>query len=198
MKKIVLLLSLVSTFVWADAKEVLQNRLAKVAGFYAQFTQVVKTADQQLVQEGSGELWVTRPYYFNWKMNQPDQTQIISDGQTLWVYTPEVEQVTANRLDSVVDNRLMLLISDSQNKIWNFYQVESKQNTFTLSPTDGSPQQFIITALPTGMIADFTIIEQDGQRSFYELSHQQLGAVNLQKFVFNLSKGVTLDDQRSR
>ncbi|MWN31478.1 outer membrane lipoprotein chaperone LolA [Gilliamella sp. Pra-s65] len=197
MKKCLLLIGLLASLsVWAGDKEVLQQRLDKIEGFYASFSQNVKTADNQPVQEGKGDLWVNRPYYFNWTMNEPDQTSIISDGKNMWVYTPAVEQVSVMDLKKAVDNRLMLLITDSHNPIWNVYQVTRKQDSFTLKPTDGSNQDFIISVLPTGMISNFTIIEEDGQRSFYDLSRQKLGKVSLDKFQFTPPSGVMIDDQR--
>ncbi|MCX8574028.1 MULTISPECIES: outer membrane lipoprotein chaperone LolA [unclassified Gilliamella] len=197
MKQFLVLMGLlVSVSAWAGDKEVLQQRLDKVDGFYARFSQDVKTADNQQVQEGKGDLWVTRPYYFNWKMTEPEETTIISDGSNMWVYTPTVEQVTVMDLKKAVDNRLMLLITDSHNPIWNHYQVTRKQDSFTLKPTDSSSQNFIISVLPSGMISNFTIIEEDGQRSFYDLSHQKLGKVELSKFHFEPPLGIQIDDQR--
>ncbi|KFA59768.1 outer membrane lipoprotein carrier protein LolA [Gilliamella sp. wkB18] len=197
MKKILLLLGIFASIsAWAGDKEVLQQRLDKVNGFYARFSQNVKTADNQLVQEGKGDFWVTRPYYFNWTMTEPDETSVISDGKNLWVYTPAVEQVSVMDLKKVVDNRLMLLITDSHNSIWNAYTVTRKQDLFTLKSNDGTNQNFVISVLPTGMISNFTIIEEDGQRSFYDLSHQQLGKVDLKKFQFIPPVGIEIDDQR--
>ncbi|QYN44980.1 MULTISPECIES: outer membrane lipoprotein chaperone LolA [unclassified Gilliamella] len=197
MKKFLVLMGLlVSVSAWAGDKEVLQQRLDKVEGFYARFSQNVKTADNQLVQEGKGDLWVTRPYYFNWKMTEPDETTVISDGKNMWIYTPAVEQVTVMNLKKAVDNRLMLLITDSHNPIWDSYDVSRKQDSFTLKPNDDSNQNFIISVLPNGMISNFTIIEEDGQRSFYDLSRQKLGKVTLSQFQFTPPVGVEIDDQR--
>lgn len=197
MKQFLVLMGLlVSVSAWAGDKEVLQQRLDKVEGFYARFSQNVKTADNQLVQEGKGDLWVTRPYYFNWKMTEPDETTVISDGKNMWIYTPAVEQVTVMNLKKAVDNRLMLLITDSHNPIWDSYDVSRKQDSFTLKPNDDSNQNFIISVLPNGMISNFTIIEEDGQRSFYDLSRQKLGKVTLSQFQFTPPVGVEIDDQR--
>ncbi|MDF7667324.1 outer membrane lipoprotein chaperone LolA [Orbaceae bacterium ESL0727] len=197
MKSFLFIVGLFACFaVSAGDKELLQQRLDKIDGFYARFSQDVKTADNQPVQQGKGDLWVTRPNYFNWTMNEPDVTSIISDGKNMWVYTPAVEQVSIMSLNKAVDNRLLLLITDSHSPIWAAYNVSRKQDAFTLKPTDGSNQDFIISVLPTGMIANFTIIDEDGQRSFYDLSHQELGKVDLQKFQFTPPAGVTIDDQR--
>ncbi|WP_392560560.1 outer membrane lipoprotein chaperone LolA [Orbus mooreae] len=197
MKKIILVLCLFfSCSVFADAKDVLQQRLDKVQGFYAKFSQVVKTADNQLIQEGKGELWMNRPNYFNWTMTEPDESVIISDSKDLWIYMPMVEQVTVMPLTQAVDNRLLLLMTDSKSAAWHDYQVTQKQNTFTLKPTDHSTGYFVLSVLPTGMIADFAIIEADGQRSYYQLSHQTLGKVDMKYFQFTIPKNVSVDDQR--
>lgn len=197
MKKFLFLIGLfVSVSAFAGDKELLQQRLNKIDGFSARFTQKVTTADNKPVQDGKGELWVNRPYYFNWTMTEPDETIVISDGKNMWIYTPAVQQVTLLNLKNSVDNRLMLLLTDSHNAIWDSYQVKRKQNSFTLKAIDGSKKDFIISVLPTGMVSNFTVIEEDGQRSFYDLSNQTLGIVNADKFKLVVPGGVTVDDQR--
>ncbi|MBC9130159.1 outer membrane lipoprotein chaperone LolA [Frischella sp. Ac48] len=198
MKRILVLLCVfISCSVWADAKDLLKERLAKVDSFYAQFKQTVTTADQQLIQEGQGELWVKRPNLFNWQINEPDETSIISDGLDFWMYTPAVEQLTIMSFKQATDNRLLMLITDSNSPVWQDYRVERKQNQFTLLPTDNSQKSYMISVLPTGMIADFAIIEEDGQKSVYELSHQTLGPIDNQRFRFIAPPGTTIDDQRN-
>lgn len=181
----------------ADDKSVLQQRLDKVEGFYAQFHQTVNTTEGQLIQEGNGELWVRRPAYFNWFISQPDEMRIVADGKNLWIYSPILEQVTVMSLQHAVDNRLLQLITNSQHEVWSIYDVTRQQNTFTLTPKDNSAQRFIITVLPTGMIADFSILEEDDMRSDYELSHQRLEKnLPLSIFEFVVPENVILDDQR--
>lgn len=198
LKNLIILFVLFTSFtVSADDKTTLQQRLAKLTGFYAQFTQIVKTADEQLVQEGRGELWLKKPNYFYWQMNEPDETAIISNGKDIWFYTPMVEQVVIMSLQQAVDNRLFLLITDNQSDIWDEYRVERKQDTFNLIPLTNSAQQgFIIKILPTGMLSRFTVIEEDGQRSIYDLSHQKLADIPVSQFEFTVPSNVTVDDQR--
>lgn len=201
MKKIwisVLLLSalLLQGLAWAGDKEELQNRLAKINGFSAHFSQIVKTADNKLVQQGSGELYLSRPYYFNWQMSQPDPMSIVSDGKTVWVYTPDLAQVTASNLRDVANNDLLLLLTNNQSAVWQRYQVTRNSDTFSLQPTRKGGQRFTISVLKNGMITAFSTIENDGQHSDYQLSAQRLGAVSQAKFHFSVPAGVTVDDQR--
>ena len=183
MKKILVLMSLlISCAAWADAKDVLQKRLAKVDSFYAHFKQTVNTTDYQLIQEKEGEFWLKRPNLFYWTTYEPSSTTFISDGIDIWMYTASPEQLKVMPLEQAVDNRLLLLITDPKSHVWQDYQVKREQNHFTLQPVDKSQQSFKINVLPTGMIADFTIIEKNGQQNIYELSHQTLGGLNNRHF----------------
>ena len=183
MKKILVLLSLlISCSAWADAKDDLQERLAKADSFYARFEQTVNTIDHQLIQEKEGEFWLKRPNLFYWTSYEPDSTTFISDGIDIWMYTASPEQLKVMPLEQAVDNRLLLLITDPKSHVWQDYQVKREQNHFTLQPLNKSQQSFKISVLPTGMIADYTIIEKNGQQSIYELSHQTLGGLDNRNF----------------
>ena len=188
MKKILVLLSLlISCSAWADAKDVLQERLAKVDSFYAHFKQTVNTTNHQLIQEKEGEFWLKRPNLFYWTTYEPGSTTFISDGIDIWMYTASPEQLKVMPLEQAVDNRLLLLITDPKSHVWQDYQVKREQNHFTLQPLNKSQQSFKISVLPTGMIADYTIIEKNGQQSIYELSHQTLGGLDNRNFHISVS-----------
>ena len=183
MKKILVLLSLlISCAAWANAKDVLQERLAKADSFYARFEQTVNTTDHQLIQEKEGVFWLKRPNLFYWTSYEPGSTTFISDGIDIWMHTVSPEQLKVMPLEQAVDNRLLLLITDPKSHVWQDYQVKREQNHFTLQPLDKSQQSYKISVLPTGMITDFTIIEKNGQQSIYELYYQALGGLDNRNF----------------
>ena len=196
MKKIAitcaLLSSLVASSVWADAASDLKSRLDKVSSFHASFTQKVTDGSGAAVQEGQGDLWVKRPNLFNWHMTQPDESILVSDGKTLWFYNPFVEQATATWLKDATGNTPFMLIARNQSNI--------KQNgdDFVLTPkaSNGNLKQFTINVGRDGTIHQFSAVEQDDQRSSYQLKSQQNGAVDAAKFTFTPPQGVTVDDQR--
>lgn len=192
------LLASFSSSVWADASSDLKSRLGKVNSFHASFTQQVTADDGSEVQQGEGELWVKRPNLFNWHMTSPDESVLVSDGETLWFYNPFVEQVTATWLKSATGNTPFMLITRNNSSDWAQYQVSQKGDDFELTPksANGNLKQFAITVTRDGTIKSFTAVEQDGQRSAYHLKSQQNGPVAADKFKFTPPKGVTLDDQR--
>lgn len=193
-----LLLGSVSASVLADAARDLQARLAKVNSFHASFSQTVTSDDGATVQQGEGELWVKRPNLFNWHMTSPDESVLVSDGETLWFYNPFVEQVTATWLKNATGNTPFMLITRNSATDWQQYNVRQQGDDFELTPKTGSGnlKQFAITVTSNGTIKSFAAVEQDGQRSAYQLKSQQNINVDAARFKFTLPKGVALDDQR--
>ncbi|MEG0279954.1 MAG: outer membrane lipoprotein chaperone LolA [Morganella sp. (in: enterobacteria)] len=182
----------------ADTRSDLQTRLGKVNSFHANFSQKVTDADGALVQEGTGDLWVKRPNLFNWQMSPPDESVLVSDGKTLWFYNPFVEQATATRLKDATQNTPFMLITRNDPADWQQYMVSQHGDNFELKPkvNNGNLKVFTITVTPEGTIQQFAAVEQDGQKSTYQLKGQQSTDVNMSKFTFTLPEGVTLDDQR--
>ena len=193
-----LLSGFASTSVLADAAQDLQSRLAKVNSFHASFSQSVTSSDGAAVQQGEGELWVKRPNLFNWHMTSPDESVLVSDGETLWFYNPFVEQATATWLKNATGNTPFMLITRNDANDWKKYNVKQKGDDFELTPkaSSGNLKQFAITVTNSGTIKSFAAVEQDGQRSAYQLKSQQSSSVDAAKFKFTPPKGVTLDDQR--
>ena len=202
MKKVIAVLSLVlavfSSQVMADAASELKNRLAVVSTLHANFKQIVYSADNKVVQDGRGELWLKRPNFFRWHMTSPDESLLVSDGKTFWFYDPFVEQVTINLLSNVTDNTPFMLITRNSDTEWQKYTIKQKGDTFTLTPKTKSDdlKPFDITVNKDGMINTFVAKESDGQRSIYQLSSHSSAAISADKFEFTVPKGVTVDDQR--
>lgn len=204
MKKIAiacaLLTSFVASSVWADAARDLKSRLDKVSSFHASFTQKVTDGSGNAVQEGQGDLWVKRPNLFNWHMTQPDESILVSDGKTLWFFNPFVEQATATWLKDATSNTPFMLIARNQASDWQQYNIKQNGDEFVLTPkgSNGNLKQFTINVSTNGTINQFGAVEQDDQRSSYQLKSQQNGAVDASKFTFTPPQGVTVDDQRNK
>lgn len=202
MKKVIAALSLVlamfSSNVMADAASELKSRLAEVSNLHANFKQTVYSADNKLIQDGSGELWLKRPDLFRWHMSSPDESLLVSNGKTFWLYDPFVEQVTINLLSNVTDNTPFMLITRNRDSDWQKYTIAQSGDKFTLTPKSKSSdvKPFEITVNRRGVINSFVAKESDGQRSVYQLSNHSNAAVSADKFTFTVPKGVTVDDQR--
>jgi outer membrane lipoprotein carrier protein len=77
----------------------LDDFLASVDTFRARFEQELWSADQQLLDTSAGELWLRRPNRFRWHYVAPFEQLVVADGERLWMYDVELEQVTVASLD---------------------------------------------------------------------------------------------------
>ena len=82
----------------ADAAE-LARTLESYESYQANFIQIVVNGNGNEVQESRGSLKAKRPGLFYWETTQPHSQFIVSDGSTVEVYDPDLEQVTVHRLD---------------------------------------------------------------------------------------------------
>jgi len=76
----------------------LRRFFSQVNSYTAQFNQVVLDEALNTIQESSGTLWIERPNKFRWDYDTPFKQQIVADGKRIWVYDPELQQVTVRPL----------------------------------------------------------------------------------------------------
>jgi outer membrane lipoprotein carrier protein len=62
-------------------------------GFSARFKQESTIKAMQITDKAVGKLFVRYPGMMRWEYEKPERQVIISDGETLWIYTPADKQV---------------------------------------------------------------------------------------------------------
>ncbi|GHA67040.1 outer-membrane lipoprotein carrier protein [Photobacterium aphoticum] len=203
MKKVVMSVLLAApmlfaTQAWANPQQELSTRLGKVNAFSADFKQTVISPDGDVLVEGEGDVSIKRPNLFRWNTETPDENVLISDGKTLWYYSPFIEQVTAMWLKDATEQTPFVLLTRNSAADWQQYNVAQTADTFTLTPKSGASSmgKFVVTVAKSGDVRGFSVIEQDGQRSNFIFSKftKQIPAAS--QFSFVPPKGVELDDQR--
>ncbi|OBU15255.1 outer membrane lipoprotein carrier protein LolA [Photobacterium aquimaris] len=191
---------LVASSAWAATpQQALSSRLDKVNAFSANFTQKVTSPDGEVLVNGTGDLSIKRPNLFRWKTETPDKSLLVSDGKTVWYYSPFVEQVTAMWLKDATEQTPFVLLTRNSASDWSKYNVAQLVDTFTLTPKDktSSMDKFVVTVSKTGQVRNFSVVETDGQRSKYVLSDFKRTTPAASLFTFTPPKGVELDDQRN-
>lgn len=201
MKKLILAIGLFfSTLTFAQTPaENLNARLSKISDFTASFTQKVISPEQEVLTEGKGNIWLSRPNLFRWHTLTPDENLLVSDGKTLWYYNPFVEQVTITWLEDTTNQTPFVLIARNNVKDWDKYEVVQKKNYFSLTAKDKSKNIPVLTIEVTedGMIKSLSLLEQDGQKSTFTLSNFKKERPDEKMFKLDLPEGVEIDDQRA-
>ncbi len=197
MKKLLLTLSFATFSAFANPQVELTERLSKLSGFTANFTQKVTSPEGKLINEGKGELAMRRPNLFKWETKTPEETYLISDGITLWYFSPFIDQVTAMWLENATEQTPFVLLTRNNANDWKQYKVEQKNDLFTLSPKKvTNMSQFEVNVGKDGKIKYFSVIEQDGQKSDFQLTDLSAKLPPLSLFKFTPPQGAEIDDQR--
>jgi len=181
-------------------KKELINKLSKIKQFSALFEQEVIDNAGNVLQRGGGSLAVKRPNLVYWETTSPDESLIVSDGESIFLFDPFIEQVTAYKLDGAIANTPILLITSDDPLLWKQYSVSrlSKNNFVIFNNEPNSRIKSLeINFSHEDKLSGFTFVDVTGQSSKVELSKVDLSpdlAASL--FSFTVPEGVYLDDQR--
>ncbi|PTQ88313.1 outer membrane lipoprotein chaperone LolA [Agitococcus lubricus] len=120
----------------------LNQLLGQIVTMRAHFDQHTLDAKNKPLQQLAGEMQVKRPGYFRWETQQPFNQLIVANGQTVWIYDPDLQQATKQKLDKQVGNTPALLLSGDSKKIAASFNVSQEKTTnkqqrvFILQPKD--------------------------------------------------------------
>lgn len=78
----------------ADALPQLHAFTSGLEGVEGSFVQRVFDGNDRIVEQSRGELAMARPNLFRWQYIDPFQQLIVADGRRVWIYDPDLEQVT--------------------------------------------------------------------------------------------------------
>jgi len=126
----------------ADALANFLARLQQLQSLEADFTQVTRDNTGRTLQQLNGTLTVAKPGKMRWQTAAPYEQLVVSDGELVWIYDMDLEQVTIRNMDLRVQETPALLLSgDSAQVGQNFTVAESVQGDFSryqLIPKDRS------------------------------------------------------------
>lgn len=78
----------------AGARDELTAFTTGLKGLDGQFTQQVHTGDGKLKETSNGRVALSAPRLFRWEYAKPYPQLIVADGNKVWVYDPDLSQVT--------------------------------------------------------------------------------------------------------
>ena len=153
----------------------------------------------KVLNEAKGDLAILRPNLFKWQTLEPDENVLISDGITLWYYSPFVEQVTAMWTKDAAEQTPFVLLTRNNAKDWDNYEISQQGDNFTLKPKKKSNLgTFSVDVAKDGKINGFSVLEKDGQTSKFVFNELKVTQPEATLFKFKVPEGVELDDQRQK
>jgi len=111
---LIILLSTTSLAHAAGGDERIQQFFTDVKSLRADFEQTVTDSKGKIIQDAKGTFVLQRPGKFRWDYRAPYPQLIVADGRKLWIYDPDLEQVTVKQLDSVLGGTPAQLLSGAR------------------------------------------------------------------------------------
>ena len=181
----------------ADAQDVtrLSQLLEKSKTITANFSQLTLDGSGTQLQETKGEMSVQRPGLFYWHTEAPQEQTMISDGQKVTLWDPDLEQATIKKLDQRLTQTPALLLSGDVSKISESFDISSKQAgevmEFTLKPkTKDTLFDSLNLSFRNGMINNMRLMDSIGQRTDILFSGVKANEpIPASKFKFVIPKG---------
>ena len=164
--------ALVTSTAFAGARDELKSFTTGLKGLDGQFTQQVHDGNGKLKETSSGRVALSAPRLFRWEYTKPYPQLIIADGKTVWVFDPDLEQVT-RRPQGVAEQDSPLAALIDPGKLDRDYLVEDAGSDgglqwLRLKPKQGGDEAAFQSAklgLDGKGLARMEIIDALGQRT---------------------------------
>jgi len=96
------------------AQPILDNFLKDLSSLKAQFEQQLFNETGKLIETSQGQMYIKRPNQFRWDYQKPYHQLIVADGENVWIYDPDLEQVTMKKLTQALGKTPALLLSSNR------------------------------------------------------------------------------------
>jgi outer membrane lipoprotein carrier protein len=165
---------------WAQAAgaagaDAIKAFVAEVKSARASFRQTVADADGRALQESSGSFQFSRPGRFRWVYEKPYEQLIVGDGDKVWIYDRDLNQVTVKALGSALGSSPAALLAGS-NDIDAAYDFVSVAGPAGLEWVEALPKD------PDSQFERMRIGFRKGSPEVMEL-HDRLGQVTTVRFT---------------
>ncbi|WP_157980699.1 outer membrane lipoprotein chaperone LolA [Aliidiomarina taiwanensis] len=143
-----------------------------------------------------GHFALQRPSQLYWETEAPDESVLVADGETVWYYSPFIEQVSLySQSATMASNPLLVLL---ENNTWEGFSIEQVAGQWVINGEgEAQGQQLILAFDDNQQLAQIELSDAYGQKSIFHLQQTQLNQpVASETFQFEVPRGVEIDDQR--
>ena len=192
MKKLVLaaLLTFVSITASADAVDTLKEFVRDVKTGHAAFTQTVTSPDGAKKKTSTGNFDFSRPNRFRFTYTKPFEQVIVGDGQKVWIYDADLNQVSSRKFSQALGSTpAALLAGAALDKDFELSALPAKDGldwALALPKAKEGAFQSMRVGFRGKELAAVEIIDSFGQRSLLQFS-QMLANTTVAPDTFKFS-----------
>ncbi|PKM26708.1 MAG: outer membrane lipoprotein carrier protein LolA [Gammaproteobacteria bacterium HGW-Gammaproteobacteria-13] len=136
----------------------------------ARFSQLTLDGSGTQLQETAGQLALKRPGLFRWHTDAPMEQLLVSNGEKVWLYDPDLQQVTIQNLDQRLTHTPALLLSGDVSKIRENFDISHNEGgnvvDFILKPKSKDTLfDSLRLSFRNKVLNDMQLIDSIGQRT---------------------------------
>ena len=153
----------------------LQDYLKAIQDIRAEFRQEVIGPEQEIIESASGTVALSKPGRFRWDYREPYERVIVTDGERIWLYEADLEQVTIRRLSAGLGDTPAALLTGDEKALENFRLLSSRsaEDIHWLQLAPISPEADFVTVdlgFMAGELQRIEFMDRLGQRTRINLS----------------------------
>lgn len=180
----------------------LSKLLDQAKSMTGEFTQVTLDASGTRLQETKGELTLKRPGLFRWHTSAPQEQLLISDNKKLWLYDPDLMQLTIQKMDQRMSHTPALLLSGNVSEIQKNFTIsaaspKADSQSFILIPKDkDSLFNSLTLVFNDNTISRMVLVDNVGQRTSIAFNHIKMNEpIDNNLFTFTPPKGTDIIEE---
>ncbi len=184
-----------------QASTKLAGLLSGAQTLQGRFSQLTLDATGTQLQESAGTMELKRPGMFRWVTEPPLEQELVSDGKKVWLYDPDLMQVTIQTMDERMTHTPALLLSGDVAQISDSFLIEYSENgsvsDFFLTPTANDTLfDSLRLSFKDGQIHDMQLTDAVGQRTnILFMSIRMNEALDDGHFTFNIPDDVDVIEE---
>lgn len=175
---VIALLSILSSAAYADEVQNLKAFFQNTASMRARFHQTVVDNLGRKVQEVTGTMQLQRPGKFRWDYDMPYVQVIVGDGKKVWLFDPDLNQVTVRSLDRVLGSSPAALLAGKD--IDKTFELKSVGKQDQLGWVEAVPKEKesgferVVLGFKGNMLHEMEMRDSFGQVTVIEFSAQEI------------------------
>lgn len=190
-----------------DAVQQLTELLDGFTSFRASVRQLIMESSGGVLEESSIVFMMQRPNGFYWETLEPFPELIVTDGESLWNYQPDLYQLTIEDWRAEQTELAAQLLAGRTGDVADQYDVratpvDTTGTEFLLTPRDNaSLYSQVLIYFEGGELETLLLINTNGQRTFWEFLDREINPqLDISQFQFELPADEELDviDNRTR
>ena len=200
-----LVISMAASQAWAGGMESLESFVKNVRSGRAQFTQTVtppaREGEPQRNRVSSGSFEFQRPGKFKFDYRKPFVQLIVADGESLWLYDADLNQVTQRKQSQALGSTPAALIAAASDlrALQADFQLEAAPDRDGLQWVKATPKakdgqlQHVLVGFAGESLAALEILDSFGQRSVLKFDKVEVNpALPAGTFSFKAPKGADI------